>query len=470
MRRLPWLAPLLLLACSARAPGEQLVSDASTGEVGALLPQPRPIGSRTIRDAATASVDLSVEPTVDLGVDLGADLETVTLSVPPETDGAPQPDLIPHTSSGPWPTGDLTVYGALAGLAGNLVDASPDDAQNIWAASSDGLYLLRPGMNRFVRYGAADGLHIEPFIDPNGQAAVTNITAVAGGRGGEVFVGYYGFESDDRFADTFAQRQLGQADRVTVGDAGQLTVRKYLFRCDYENSTCWEDRSVRRMVFAHSGSAAGHLFIGFDHGVAHVFDDQLGDHIHVETWYHYPDGQVVEKVGEQYGLFVMPSGELWTAGAYGAGLQAWNPVPHFAWVAGRFREAFTVFSDDHGLDVPAGYREDHRGVAVTSDGTVWFASRTRGLASWNMSRPTSYAATRTWPAAPTQLIDLAADPDGTVWLVTLDGDLVRFDPKANGWQLWLGVSGVRRIVMDTTVTPRALYVSMGHGLAVIRAK
>jgi hypothetical protein len=33
------------------------------------------------------------------------------------------------------------------------------------------------------------------------------------------------------------------------------------------------------------------------------------------------------------------------------------------------------------------------------------------------------------------------------------------------------VSSVRRVVMDTTVTPRAVYVSMGNqGLAVIRAK
>jgi hypothetical protein len=36
--------------------------------------------------------------------------------------------------------------------------------------------------------------------------------------------------------------------------------------------------------------------------------------------------------------------------------------------------------------------------------------------------------------------------------------------------VWPGVSNVRRVVMDTTVTPRALYVSMGNqGLAVIRA-
>jgi hypothetical protein len=37
--------------------------------------------------------------------------------------------------------------------------------------------------------------------------------------------------------------------------------------------------------------------------------------------------------------------------------------------------------------------------------------------------------------------------------------------------VWPGVSNVRRVVVDPTVTPRAVYVSMGgQGLAVIRAR
>jgi hypothetical protein len=67
-------------------------------------------------------------------------------------------------------------------------------------------------------------------------------------------------------------------------------------------------------------------------------------------------------------------------------------------------------------------------------------------------------------------MDIAADPDGSLWIVDDAGRLLRFHPNDLTVQVWPGVSSVRRIVMDTTVTPRALYVSMGNqGLAVIRA-
>jgi streptogramin lyase len=69
------------------------------------------------------------------------------------------------------------------------------------------------------------------------------------------------------------------------------------------------------------------------------------------------------------------------------------------------------------------------------------------------------------------LMDIAADPDGSLWIVDNSGRLLRFTPSTQTVQVWPGVSSVRRIVMDTTVTPRALYVSMGNqGLAVIRAR
>src|SRR6476646_5435946 len=35
---------------------------------------------------------------------------------------------------GPWPLADITIYGAAQGLGG-IIDANPDDAQNIWAAN-----------------------------------------------------------------------------------------------------------------------------------------------------------------------------------------------------------------------------------------------------------------------------------------------------------------------------------------------
>jgi streptogramin lyase len=206
-----------------------------------------------------------------------------------------------------------------------------------------------------------------------------------------------------------------------------------------------------------------------DHGVVHIFDDLAGDHVHPEVNYLKPDNTTELKIGENYGLFVMPSGDLWIAGGYGVGLQPWNPMPHFAWVDGHFIDAFTVYTDNHDLTVPYGYREDQRGVAVTSDQNVWFASKTNGLWSWNMSTPHNYTAVKKW-AAPDDLMDLAADLDDTLWLVNSSGQLLRFDPKTNGYSVFPGLNGVRRVVLDATVIPRALYVSGSSGLSVIRAK
>jgi hypothetical protein len=430
------------------------------------------------RDLAVA--DLATAP------DLAATAPDLAATVPDlaaTVDLSPVPDLtapadlrrvdLAHNPAGPWPVADLRIYDGTAGLGTNVIDASPDEAQNLWAVTPDALYLLRPGDPQFHRYTASDGLHIQGFVDPLGNPNTTWITAVAGGLANQVFVGYYGYESDDRFADSLAQKELGQADRIALNTDGTIGVTRYLFPCDNQAASCWEDRSVRRLLFAHDGAAAGHLFLGMDHGVVHEYGDSIGDHIHVETWWHY-DGGVTEKVGEQYGLAVLPSGDLWTAGAYGVGLQTWNPVPHFAWVAEPYKEAFTVYTGDHGLDVQYGYREDQRGVAVTSDGTVWFASFDRGLASWNMATPHNYNSTMMWTSTPglptSQLTDIAADPDGTLWIVNWDGGLYRFDPKANSAQLWPGVGDVKRVVVDTTVVPRAVYVSMASGLAVIRAK
>jgi ligand-binding sensor domain-containing protein len=274
---------------------------------------------------------------------------------------------------------------------------------------------------------------------------------------------------------------LGQADKVTLNLDGTIAVRRYEFLCD-DNPNCWEERSARRMVFGHSGTAAGHLFIGFDHGVVHVANDTWGDHIHVETKWHYSDGRIVTKQGEQYGLAIFPNGDLLTASGYGVGVQSWNVDPK-AWVLGPFAWAMTTYgpaepynNGEHDLDVPAEYREANRGAAITPDGTSWWVSTTTGLSSYNHSiAQFDFSQVRHYVSVPglpaTGLVDIAADPDGSLWIVDSSGRLLRFDPSASTVQVWPGVSSVRRVVMDTTVTPRAVYVSMGNqGLAVIRAK
>jgi hypothetical protein len=385
----------------------------------------------------------------------------------PPPDPTPSPSPSPKS---PWPLVD-TAWGPEAGLTGRILDAGPDEAQNIWAASQDTLFLLRPGQTRFQAFRATDGLHVGPFTDWYGNANQTSITALGPGSGGEVYVGYYGFESEgDPFQDTEAQKELGNADRVTFDAAsGTLTVHRLLFRCDYEaGSGCWEDRSPRRMVFAHDGVAKGHLFIGFNHGVAHVLGEEIGDHVHPEIFWSKP-GDRVEKLGEFYGVAPDAQGNLWMAGRYGVGLQQWNPVPHFSWVDGRFLYAFTIFGPGHGLEVPYGYVEDDSGVAVTPDGVVYISSFSRGLTRWD-PRSNNYGTMAQAPAAPSQIRDIAADPDGTLWLVTIGGEVVRFDPGTGQATPLASISDAMRVVVDHSVTPRAVYISRDGGLSVIRAK
>jgi hypothetical protein len=402
-----------------------------------------------------------------------------TTTNPPPTSGA----------AGPWPVTDLQVYAAGQSLTGTVIDASPDDAQNIWAVTSDALYVLRPGQTAFRRYTAADGLHVQTYTDPaTGQVTVSDITAMAGGHANEVFVGYRGFEGEvpppapPRCCVAFAnfsdpRFHLGQADKITLNADGSIAVRRYEFLCDV-TTNCWEEASARRMVFGHNGTAAGHLFIGFDHGVTHVVNDTWGDHIHVETQWHFPDGSTTLKQGEQYGLALFPNGDLLSAGGYGVGRQPWNPDPK-AWVLLNFVWAMTsngpaepYNTGPHSLDVPSEYRENNRGAAITPDGTSWWVSPITGLFSYtsgDFSNTVRYTGVAGLPTS--GLMDIAADPDGTLWIVDNGGRLLRFNPSNSSVQAWPGVSNVRRVVVDPTVTPRAVYVSMGsQGLAVIRAR
>jgi hypothetical protein len=409
-------------------------------------------------------------------------------SPPPGQPPASPPPPTGGGTTGPWPVADLITYNATQNLQGSIIDASPDDAQNIWAVTPDSLYVLKPGQTSFRRYTAADGLHVQTFTDPTtGQQTVSDITATVGGHANEVFVGYRGYEQEipppapppccvanADFSDP--RWHLGQADKVTLNSDGTIQVRRYEFLCDV-TTNCWEERSARRLVFGHNGTAAGHLFIGFDHGVVHVVDDTWGDHIHVETKWHYPDGHVVTKQGEQYGLAIFPNGDVLTASEYGVGRQPWNVDPK-AWVLGAFVWALTTYGPpepynqgEHSLDVPSEYREKNRGAAIAPDGTSWWVSSTTGLSSYtsgDFSNTAHYTSIAGLPAS--GLVDIAADPDGTLWIVDNAGRLLRFNPSNLSVQVWPGVSNVRRLVMDSTVVPRALYVSMGtQGLAVIRA-
>ena len=129
-----------------------------------------------------------------------------------------------------------------------------------------------------------------------------------------------------------------------------------------------------------------------------------------------------------------------------------------AWVNGRFVWGFTTYgptepynNGEHDLIVPEGYREDNRGAAVTPDGTAWWGqSSHRIIELQSHDRPRKYLVDKPLhsvaglPAA--GLMDIAADPDGSLWIVDNSGRLLRFTPSTQTVQVWPGVSSVRRIV------------------------
>jgi len=273
---------------------------------------PTPNGSDDASTPATPPLDLGTPP---------ADGPTTTTP----------PDL----SRPPYAAVD-TAYTAADGLVPPIADVSADEAGNLWAAGREALFLLTPNATRWVAFGPPDGIHVEPFTDVAGNATKTWVTAVAGARPNEVYVGYYGYENGDPFYDPIELKRLGNADRVTYDPAtGRITVKRYEFHCEAAASKCWENRSVRRALFVHQGAAAGHVFFGFNHGVSHVYDDVIGDHIHPEIGWLQPDGTVQTHYGEQRGLAITPAGELWTASRYGVGLYRWNPDP-YAWVTTKY--------------------------------------------------------------------------------------------------------------------------------------
>jgi hypothetical protein len=397
-------------------------------------------------------------------------------------------DMTTRNPAGPWPTDDLTIYGVAQGLSSAIIDANPDDGQNIWAAARDTLYLLRPGTTTFQAFTVADGLHITPFVDPYHNSTETFMTAIAGGADGQVYVGYQGYETTGNpFLDPESLKELGNGDDVKVGSDGTLGITRLLFRCDAERGAgCWENRSPRRIFYMHQGIAAGHSFWGFNHGVTHVLGDDFGDHVHPEVWWEPKSGPTgIEKIGEFYGIAVDAMGNCWMAGRYGVGLQPWDPKPNGGplsdtstfdeWVSGSFLFAFTTDTSNHTLGFPSGpwvangYAENNRGAAVGPDGILWLARLSGGLVSWD-PKSGSYSTIRHWPEVPGDLLDLQADPDGTLWLVNSSAQLLRFDPTTHNLRIWPGVNGVLRIYVDVSVTPRAVYVSKYDGLAVIRAK
>jgi hypothetical protein len=382
---------------------------------------------------------------------------------------------------GPWPLAPTTVYGAPQGIQeAQVVEAQPDEAQNIWLVTHQALYLLRPGQTTFRRYTDADGLHLSLSQPPG-------ITAVAGGASNIAFVGYEGWEDGNPNEDTQAQKDMGKFDRVILNGDGTLTVTRFNLH-DTDAVNYWENRSVRRFLYDHVHHP-GNLYIGLNHGVDRLQGDTFADHVHVEVCAGAPCSQPPHtlKIGEWRALAFDAQGNTWQGGEYSAGLLGYT-TNIADWVVNDRNHFLVAFGDPYPPNPPVftppkeGDPVNLRGIAVAPNGLVWFASGpqwndsdpTYGIASYDVAH---YHLTYYDPAAlgfPSKLlVDVVAMPDGTLVFADEHQGLVEWTPPNGPVKRVTTAQGlpsdqISRLYLDTMVKPPALYVATANGLAVMR--
>ena len=186
------------------------------------------------------------------------------------------------------------------------------------------------------------------------------------------------------------------------------------------------------------------------------------------------------------GLTLAPDGDLWVAGKWTAGkirwtsdLSAWHTRPGAQAYAYNFGDPYDPAT---GANPPV-FKPPREGdpvsigaVAVTKDGTVWFASDplssrdpNYGLASFD-GKSFNYFPLRA--AGVSRARDLIALPDGRLAIASPAG-LSLWDPSSGKTTLVSGTAAlpsddVLRLELDGSVEPPSLHVSTTAGAAVLR--
>jgi hypothetical protein len=427
---------------------------------------------------------------------------------------------------GPWPISN-TIYGAAQGISETpIVGTTTDETQNLWVATHQALYLLKPGESAFRRFSAGDGLHLpgNPVIycdrdltggdracPIEGAAVEPGITEIVGGGPNEVFVGYQG---DDRGnGDWFDPgRHTGKLDRVRLQSSGRLQVDRFdlVLGATVE---FWHNRTVERMIYDHS-QHPHELYVGANHGVDLIRPDKfraprpgewfndvnkewMADHLHPQVCHHEtcPPNGSNQLLGDWRGLALAADGSLWVAGRWTAGKIRWDAnLVNWAERAGNLAFEFS-FGNPY-PSPPTGefvnepvFRPPMEGdplslsvFSVAPDGRVWFASGPYysgaldvpyGVAVWNGHLFRVYDPVTQIGMAERNVRDLVALPDGRIALAGPHSGLVIWDPAPGAHQslrapTWLADDNVQRMELDTMVAPPALHVSTETGAAVLR--
>jgi hypothetical protein len=190
-------------------------------------------------------------------------------------------------------------------------------------------------------------------------------------------------------------------------------------------------------------------------------------------------------MGDWRGLALTPDGDLWVAGKWTAGkirwtsdLSAWHSRPGAQAFAYNFGDPYNAATGEN----PPVFKPPREGdpvsmsaVAVTKDGTVWFASdplSTRdpnyGLASFDGK---TFHYFTLGAAGVSRARDLIALPDGRLAIASSAG-ISLWDPSTGKTTQLAGSSlpsnDVLRLELDTSVEPPSLHVATSGGAAVLR--
>jgi hypothetical protein len=265
------------------------------------------------------------------------------------------------------------------------------------------------------------------------------------------------------------------------------------------------------MVYDHF-QHPGNLYVGSNHGITriipakyfppqHLNDDPwnladehvwYADHVHPWVCIGGPcDGVRIPTFGDWFGLTLADDGRLWMGGLTCAGaigfreqlnaftdgdpgmpwVYSWEPYNPFI-PAMTDPPVFTPPSDGDPVNI--------RAVAVTPDGTAWFASGEveswrgplYGLAAWD-GRHYAHFDPTALGSLDYNILEMAALPDGRLVLGFPNSGLLVWKPgDAQGHRLTTsdGLPGesIRRISLDRMHSPPILFVPTDGGLAAFR--
>jgi hypothetical protein len=362
--------------------------------------------------------------------------------------------------------GPREVYGVTADASGN-----------IWVAGGEeGLFVLRAGTSRFLHFTMEDGLRPYGYMSdgstPPGPKYL-KVISVAGGPANTVFVGYEGMpgEGNDHCESNWdgpspdpARYKSGDADKVMLMPDGTIDTVHYDIFSGPEvvrdeprgrEKLC----TIRRIAYdarTHSVWFGGNH--GFAWGDANIdprpaCNGQLHcgvlEHVHPafngyvysnesEDKRRYPNDPSLWRVhgalitDEYFGVAVDPSGDVWFGGSDRATRFRYvtssgsmeNPDYFLAQVMTEGRNyssnRLDIWPDavtEPRMSRPEERTPDHvSGIAVTSDGSVWVGSFTRGLAQLTPEGTVVRRLSRELVDRQGLVSAVAADPlDGSVW-------------------------------------------------------